>query len=1122
MYKLIGHSLQRGTWFEPESQSMTLIERNSNSSITLGPDAPEIGFNDWLLDDGWPEGPTIWRVKGIDNQTDTETVTVSLEHVIRTLEDPKLFEDVETGDIAGGETCTSRQAIEYLLARQNDWVLGDCDGAVSLPYEFSGGDSLLDAIESVSDTIEDAEWWYDLSRYPFVLNIRKRNGTAVCEMRGGRNVSTLRRSINRSGMYTRIWPVGKNDLHISGDYISRNENIYGRIDKIETNEGKTGEDSLRAWANGLLRKHCEPTVTITISGLEMSQDTGESLDWIQLNRVCRCPLPEFNTTILERVIKIAWRDRKKDPEAVTVTLGNSTADVRDLTKTVEETSKSGGRGARGQAKQNYLFEANGEHLLYEVFDECGHLHGILRMTEQSLRVAFENLNECTRSEFYMTSESLRVQFENEINSTRSEFQMTSESLRVTFENEIASTRSQMEMTSESLRTQFENEINSTRSEFQMTSESLRVTFENEINSTRSQIEVTSESLRTQFENEINSTRSEFQMTSESLRVTFENEINSTRSQIEQTADKVSIVVDGNGNIKAASIVASINNATKESSVLISADRVSLSGNTTVEDSMTIENGALLVKKAAVFGTTAGRQVSINNGSVNASTLQVNSGGKLVIVGSATGEHYDITSSVIQGIIKSASVSGNVLTLTPFYGNPITFSKATSLSGEWSGDSYVVTAKQNGATVATHTFNPPMRLNGTTAASNFSAEIYETPSGGTPVARKSVYGYLIPGGSGSGSYVDVNTQYDGSGSSVARISVGSVYTDGVSSVKVIFDTSNKTVVPSTSSSAVDSIAISLNTGSLSGSGTARKRTVKALAGSYTAQSAEITDYGDGYGAGRDAVIINKGSWSGGQVQFSKNIGSGTSKGVRVGLTGSWSGTNYNYTIKDYYDSTSGVSTGYKGTINAYSVYEDGMYDAYGNMTFTEQPNNKQIIVKLKGTQLDTISTSATWWAGYSAGQSGSGSWQDGYDAGYAAAYGVGETEIDGAYTGMIDKRAGSSAISGLKNFGGLQCPTADSWAIVNIMVRSTTVRGYISMTAASQASYQSGYDDGYAAGYNVTTGQISVGNVQSIGTDSGGRASAGSISKSKLAARSYLGFSVNVHGTQKLYYITVND
>ena len=1075
MYKLIGHSLQRGAWFEPESQSMTLIERNSSSSITLGPDAPEIGFNDWLLDDGWPEGPTIWRVKGIDNQTDTETVTVSLEHAIRTLEDPKLFEDVETGDIAGSETCTSRQAIEYLLAQQNDWVLGDCAGAVSLPYEFSGGDSLLDAIESVSDTIEDAEWWYDLSRYPFVLHIRKRNGTAMCEMRGGRNVSTLRRSINRSGMYTRIWPVGKNDLHISGDYISRNENIYGRIDKVETNEGKTSEDSLRAWANGLLRKHCEPTVTITISGLELSQETGESLDWIQLNRVCRCPLPEFNTTILERVIKITWRDRKKEPETVTVTLGNSTADVRDLTKTVEETSKRSGSGARGQAKQNYLFEANGEHLLYEVFDECGHLHGILRMTEQSLRVAFENLNECTRSEFYMTSESLRVQFENEINSTRSEFQMTSESLRVTFENEI--------------------------------------------NSTRSQIEVTSESLRTQFENEINSTRSEFQMTSESLRVTFENEINSTRSQIEQTADKVSIVVDGNGNIKAASIVASINDGS--SSVAIDADHVNITGTTKLNDVVTIIDGAAVFHRQ-VMVTAGSGVVSINGGKVSATTLQ---GGNLVLTQSSSeGGSNTVTMSVndLKNCIVSASVSNNVLTLTNKNGDVVNFSKATTLSGEWSGGSYVVTAKQNSATVATHTYNPPMRLNGTTAASNFSAEVYETPSGGTPVARKSIYGYLISGGSGSGSYVDVNTQSDGSGSSVARISVGSVYTDGVSSVKVIFDTTDKTVVPSTSSSAVNSIAISLNTGSLSGSGTARKRTVRALAGSYTAESAEITDYGDGYGAGRDAVIINKGSWSGGQVQFSKNIGSGTSKGVRVGLTGSWSGTDYNYTIRDYYDSTSGVSTGYKGTINAYSVYEDGISAAYDYMTFTEQPNNKQIVVKLKGSQIDTISTSATWWAGYSAGQSGSGSWQDGYDAGYAAAYGVSATEIDGAYTDMIDKRAGQSAIAGMKNFGGLQCPTSDSWAIVNIMVRSTTVRGYISLTAASQASYQSGYDDGYAAGYNVTTGQISVGNVQSIGTDSGGRSSAGSISKSKLAARSYLGFSVNVHGTQKLYYITVND
>ena len=112
---------------------------------------------------------------------------------------------------------------------------------------------------------------------------------------------------------------------------------------------------------------------------------------------------------------------------------------------LKENRKSSGKSARGQAKQNFLFEANGEHLLYEVFDECGYLHGILRMTEQSLRIAFDNEIESLHSEFTMTAQSLRIAFTNEIASTRSEFRMTAESLRISFENEAASLRSGLEM-----------------------------------------------------------------------------------------------------------------------------------------------------------------------------------------------------------------------------------------------------------------------------------------------------------------------------------------------------------------------------------------------------------------------------------------------------------------------------------------------------------------------------------------------------------------------------------------------------------------------------------------------------------------------------------------------------
>ena len=491
MYKLNGHSLSRGEKIIPETQPMTLQERDSSSTITLDPEtAPEIGFNDWILDDDWPEGNYIWRVKSIGDTPLEENITVELEHVIKTLDDLQIVGEITTEMISGGSTCTARQAVNYLLGLQSDWALGDFDYNVSNPYEFTGG-SILDGIETVTGTLEDSQWEYDLSVYPFRLHIRRRSTDAACEMRGGRNLSTLRKSISRSGMFTRIYPIGKNNLHIDGDYLSKNENLYGRVDRVETDQNKTTKENLRAWAQGLLNRHCEPELNISISGLEMSAETGESLDRLKLNRVCRVPLPKRNAIILERIVRLQWRDRRKEPENVSVSLANNSADIATI---VKNSRKASGRAAQGQAKQNYLFQANGENLLYEVFNDCGHVHGILRMTSESLRIAFDNTIESTRSEFRMTSESLRIQFENDIASTRSEFQMTSESLRIQFENDISSTRSEFQMTAESMRIAFANDLSSTRSEFRMTAESMRIAFANDLSSVRSEFSATAESI----------------------------------------------------------------------------------------------------------------------------------------------------------------------------------------------------------------------------------------------------------------------------------------------------------------------------------------------------------------------------------------------------------------------------------------------------------------------------------------------------------------------------------------------------------------------------------------------------------------------------------------------------
>ena len=465
MYKLVGHSLTRGEWFEPESQSLILTERNSTSTITLGPEAPAVGFDEWLLDESPGGDRIVWRVKSLGDTFNTETRSIELEHVIQTLDDISLFEHSgEEEEEEEPEDLPAYQAVLYLLSRQSVWQLGDFQFSVTNPYDFQK-ETLLDALENVTETLDDAVWEYDLTTFPFTLHIRQRNTAVTSEMRGGRNLSTMRRTISRSGMFTRFYPVGKQDLRLPGEYVSQNESLYGRVDKVETDQSKATVESLQAWAEGRLRRHCEPEVVIQIGGLELSAETGEPLDKLTLNRVCRCPLPEFGTTIAEKITKLQWRDTKKEPENVQVTLCNNTQDVATIIRQ-EKRRGSGGSGGAGQAKQNYLFEVNGEHLLYEVFDECGHFHGVLRMTSESLRVAFDNLISSTRSEFLLTAESLRIAFENEMQSTRSEFMMTSESLRIQFENDLASTRSEFELTAQSLRIDFTDADASLRSSIQ--------------------------------------------------------------------------------------------------------------------------------------------------------------------------------------------------------------------------------------------------------------------------------------------------------------------------------------------------------------------------------------------------------------------------------------------------------------------------------------------------------------------------------------------------------------------------------------------------------------------------------------------------------------------------------
>lgn len=345
MILLNGHSLTPVGKVPIESMSLRLRERDSTAEITMaGGDLYGIAVNSWMQDD---DG-TVWRVRSIQHEYADSTIKIQLEHVVLALKDPILFGEITPATITGDSsatTCTALQAINYILSQHSDWTLGTYGyGTVTNAYKFDG-DNLYDALERVCNTLDDPWWTLDTSVYPFRISIAPKQSGVACELRADRNLSAITRTVDMSGCYTRFYPIGKGDLHITGDYISRNESTYGVIAKVEMDQSLDTEAALIAWANERLGKHAEPEVTVRAQGLDLAEATGEPLDQLTLGRICRVPLPEYNTTILDRITELYYPDLLKLPESVEITMANRTEDITRIIAT--EIKSGGGRSGSG-------------------------------------------------------------------------------------------------------------------------------------------------------------------------------------------------------------------------------------------------------------------------------------------------------------------------------------------------------------------------------------------------------------------------------------------------------------------------------------------------------------------------------------------------------------------------------------------------------------------------------------------------------------------------------------------------------------------------------------------------------------------------------------------------------
>ena len=326
-----------------------------------------------LRDETNPGSGIVWRVRSIKYAYHNDTPTISLEHAISTLRDYVMAGEVTPAIItgtAGATTCTALEAVQFVLRHQSDWVLQDFSyGNVSNPYKLTGMD-LFSALESITNTLQDAWWSYDTTQYPFRLSITRQDTVTVKSiMKASRNIRTINRTVDRTGMFTWFWPIGKDNLMLTSkntpqqtlyahDYITKNADLYGKIEKVATDTSLETPAELAMWANEQLNLHAQPTITIEVEGIELRDATGEDLDGFWIGRRAYIPLPDFNTSFAAQIIGLNYPDKIGQKEICKVTLSNQR---KDVTKIIAETIKEAGRASRSAAKNGNAIAKSALH-----------------------------------------------------------------------------------------------------------------------------------------------------------------------------------------------------------------------------------------------------------------------------------------------------------------------------------------------------------------------------------------------------------------------------------------------------------------------------------------------------------------------------------------------------------------------------------------------------------------------------------------------------------------------------------------------------------------------------------------------------------------------------------------
>lgn len=700
---LLDAELNESERLRPLAASLTLnLYGSSEATITLPEDAPYIRIHDWVSLYTQNGFAGIFRVTNISRNF-KRNLEITLLHGIDILSDSVWAEqDKFTGTME--EFLTKALNFQtHLVNGVKPWVLGTCeDYSTTFTDKEMNYDRLSTLLEGLIEEGGDYYYEYNMSTFPWTLNVRRKSSVVWSEFRLSRNVTTANVTYNDADLCTRlIVSVNNKTTEERGDYTVPSETVYpdqsahglipdsskapGSTAEVTSNETtiktydsesgqrnwgivvKTADidlaeirqtwPSVDAWAANFMGLRSQPSVQIQIDGEELAQLSGDNWDELALGRNCRVCLPTYSPGYFnERVVSVTYPDLFSRPSHVTVSLANALPKFSESITRIADKADSAASSARSAGR----YAASAEELtkwsqIVEYYGEALDGTGVMTLYRSGIE-----MDAATGLKIYSLSQGVQSLYSGiSVNTEGIESLVTKTGVNDLGQGESLYSKI----------TQTAGQIQSVVSQTGVVAEEFdpnktyakgdRVLY----NGTPYKFTAAHTGPWTGTDvTSIGDLQSQITQNASEISVRVTNQQLSSALQgyllINDFSTELGNTLDTKDGTLAAKVTTLINVQKGTSQVRIEADQIFLDAAKTASIGDVFfftAGGSLWVKRIAQFGTEGGSIVTINSGTVNAPTLQVNSGGSLTFSPSGqSGSAISINHSKAAAIVDSIS------------------------------------------------------------------------------------------------------------------------------------------------------------------------------------------------------------------------------------------------------------------------------------------------------------------------------------------------------------------------------------------------------------------------------------------------------------------------------------